>query len=72
MFKQNLEKVALPYLPCVSTFSIKAITQPKKFCLKILLGGDEGSCMVLFKNNIQFFVKSNKVGLQEYRPFEIF
>ncbi len=70
MFKKNLEKVALPYLPCVNTFSKKAITQPKKFCFENPFGGDddEGSCMILFKNNIQFKKKSNKVGLQEYRP----
>ncbi len=59
MFKKNLEKVALPYLPCVNTFSKKAITQPKKFCFENPFGGDddEGSCMVLLKNNIQFLKK---------------
>jgi hypothetical protein len=39
MFKKNLEKAALPYLPCVSTFSKKAIAQPKYFCFENPFGG---------------------------------
>ncbi len=39
MFKKNLEKVALPYLLCASTFSKNAITPLKNFCFENPFGG---------------------------------